>query len=434
MSASSALRVGILGLGTVGTGVARILTTHRELLAARAGRPIVLAAAADRDLARDRGLDLSGVQLFDDARALIEEADVDVIVELIGGKELARSLVLEAIARKRHLVTANKALIAEHGEEVFAAARKHGVQVLFEAAVAGGIPILKALREGLAANEILAIYGILNGTCNYILSRMEQEGLNFSTALAEAQRLGYAEADPSLDVGGVDAAHKLAILAAMAFGARIDFSGVFVEGIEQIAPIDIEYARELGYRIRLLAIARPHREGIEMRVHPALVPAGEPMAEVRDSYNAVLIVGDFVERTMFYGRGAGERPTASAVVADLIDLARGIAAAPTMSYVEKMRRPRPAVPIVDVECEYYLRLMVQDRPGAIAAITSILGDHRISLEALLQRERHATRAVPVVMLTHATREGNLQAAVARIAALDAVAEPPVVLRVERFSG
>ena len=427
------LRVAILGLGTIGTGVARLLLEHEELLAARAGRPVKLVAAADRDLSRDRGLDLSGVRLFDDAERLLAEAEADVVVELVGGYEPARSFVLAAIERGRHVVTANKALIAKHGEEILTAAAKRGVAVLFEAAVGGGIPILKALREGLAANRIESVLGILNGTCNFILTRMEETGEDFEDALREAQARGYAEADPSFDVEGVDAAHKLAILAAMAFGARLDFAGVHTEGITRIAPLDMEHARELGYRIKLLAVARPHDEAIEMRVHPALVPLASPLAEVRDSYNAVMVTGDYVERTMFYGRGAGERPTASAVVADILDIARagGRMPAPPMGIVEERRRAIPALPMADVETEYYIRLMVRDRPGVIAAVTGILGDHRISLEALVQKERHATRAVPVVMLTHTTREGNLQAAAARIAHLPDVVEAPLVLRVER---
>ncbi len=427
------LRVAILGLGTIGTGVARLLLEHKELLAARAGRPVKLVAAADRDLSRDRGLDLSGVQLFDDAEKLLREAEADVVVELIGGYEPARSLVLAAIAQGRHVVTANKALIAKHGEEILAVAAKKGVAVLFEAAVGGGIPILKALREGLAANRITSVIGILNGTCNFILTRMEETGEDFASALREAQARGYAEADPSLDVDGVDAAHKLAILAAMAFGARLNFAGVHTEGIARVTPIDMEHARELGYRIKLLAVARPHKQAIEMRVHPALVPLSSPLAEVRDSYNAVMVVGDFVEKTMFYGRGAGERPTASAVVADILDIARtnGAGLAPPMGFVESERRAIPDLPMADVETEYYIRLMVRDKPGVIAAVTGILGDHRISLEALVQKERHATRAVPVVMLTHTTREGNLQAAVARIAHLPDVVEEPLILRVER---
>ncbi|RME85050.1 MAG: homoserine dehydrogenase [Zetaproteobacteria bacterium] len=425
------VRIAVLGLGTIGTGTVELLCAHRDAIEARLGRGLELVAAADRNKGRAEVLP-EGVRFYTDAAELIAREQADVLVELIGGHEPARTLVLEAIQRGMHIVTANKALIAEHGEAILAAAEQAGRIVRFEAAVGGGIPILKALREGLAANRIEAIYGILNGTCNYILTRMDERGMSFAEALAEAQALGYAEADPSLDVGGVDAAHKLAILAAMAFDARLDFGGVCVEGIEAITPLDMEYARALGYRIKLLAVARPHDEAIEMRVHPALVRSDHPLADVRDSYNAVMVVGDFVERTMFYGRGAGAHPTASAVLADVMEIAQFFdhpeAAPPAMGLPAQARRTRPALPAEDVVSEYYLRIMVEDRPGVIAAITSILGDHRISLEALLQRERHVGGVVPIVMLTHATREGNLRTAVERIAHLDAVEGRPLVLR------
>ncbi|MDX8401289.1 MAG: homoserine dehydrogenase [Mariprofundaceae bacterium] len=438
----SELSVGLLGLGTIGTGVARMLIEQRDLMRRRLGRDLRLAAAADRDLSRDRGLDFSGVRLCDDAMAVVEADDVDLVVELIGGYEPARTFVAEAIRRGKHVVTANKALIAKHGEELFPLASEHGVALGFEAAVGGGIPCLKALREGLAGNAITAIHGILNGTCNYILSRMENEGAPFDAVLADAQRLGYAEADPTFDVEGIDTAHKLAILAAMAFGARIRFDEVHTEGISRITPEDIAQARELGYRIKLLGIARPHggngAERIEMRVHPTLVPMDSQIAQVSDSYNAVMISGDFVEHTMYFGRGAGERPTASAVVADIMDIARVHPDAvrhlpPPMAFIESERRDVPTLPMADVRCEYYLRLMVRDRPGVIASVTSILADHRISLEAMVQKERHETASVPVVMLTHETTEGNMRAALERITALEAVQDDALILRKETFA-
>ncbi len=438
----SELRVGILGLGTIGTGVARMLIEQREIMRRRLGREVRMVAAADRDISRDRGLDFSGVRLSEDALDVVRADDVDLVVELIGGYEPARAFVAEALERGRHVVTANKALIAKHGETLFPLAAEKGVAIGFEAAVGGGIPCMKALREGLAGNAIQSVHGILNGTCNYILTRMENEGAAFADVLRDAQRLGYAEADPTFDVEGVDTAHKLSILAAMAFGGRIRFDEVHTEGISRITPEDIAQADELGYRIKLLGIARPHGapdapDAIEMRVHPTLVPQSSQIAQVSDSYNAVMVSGDFVEHTMYFGRGAGERPTASAVVADIMDIARahpdGVRhLPPPMAFVEAERRDIPTLPMADVRCEYYLRLMVRDRPGVIASVTSILADHRISLEALVQKERHATASVPVVMLTHETTEGNMRAALERITALETVEDDALILRKESF--
>ncbi len=429
------LRVGLLGLGTIGTGVARILIEQQELISRRLGKRVRLVAAADRELDRDRGLDLSGVRLSDDAADVVSADDIDLVVELIGGYEPARSFVATALESGKHAVTANKALIAKHGEELFALAAEKGVAVGFEAAVGGGIPCLKALREGCAANAIKSVYGILNGTCNFILTKMENEGADFADVLRQAQQLGYAEADPSFDIDGIDTAHKLSILAAMAYGSKIRFDEVFTEGISKITAADIESATELGYRIKLLGIAKPHGDQVEMRVHPTLVPITAQLAQVSDSYNAVQVSGDFVEHTMYFGRGAGERPTASAVVADIMDIARvhpdGVShLAPPMGFVDAERRELVTLPMADVECEYYLRLMVKDEPGVIAAVTSILADHRISLEAFSQKERHATHAVPIVMLTHGTTEGNLQAAISRIIGLTAVDEDVLILRKE----
>ncbi len=439
------IRVGLLGLGTIGTGVARILLEQQELMSRRLGKRVRLVAAADRDLSRDRGLDFSGVRLSDDAMAVACADDVDLVVELIGGYEPARSFVVEALSRGKHVVTANKALIAKHGEELFPLATANDAALGFEAAVGGGIPCLKALREGLAANAITSVHGILNGTCNFILTKMEREGADYAGVLREAQELGYAEADPTFDVEGIDTAHKLAILAAMAWGAKIRFEDVYTEGISHITAADIAAAAELGYRIKLLGIAKPHGapagpEAIEMRVHPTLTPVDAQIAQVSDSYNAVMISGDFVEHTMYFGRGAGERPTASAVVADIMDIARVCAAGgdaveqlpPPMGFTAEARREIPTLPMADVVCEYYLRLMVRDEPGVIAAVTSILADHRISLEAVVQKERSAARSVPVVMLTHETREGNLQAAISRITSLPSVEDGVLILRKETF--
>jgi len=426
--------------GTIGTGVARILIEQQELMRRRLGKSVRLVAAADRDLDRDRGLDFTGVRLCDDANAVVTADDVDLVVELIGGYEPARSFVATALEHGKHVVTANKALIAKHGEELFELAVEQGVAVGFEAAVGGGIPCLKALREGCAANAVESVYGILNGTCNFILTKMENEGADYADVLKEAQQLGYAEADPTFDVEGIDTAHKLSILAAMAYGSKIKFDEVFTEGISAITAGDIASAAELGYRIKLLGIAKPHGENgiveqVEMRVHPTLVPSQSQLAQVSDSYNAVQVSGDFVEHTMYFGRGAGERPTASAVVADIMDIARvapdGVRhLAPPMGFAASERCELATLPVADIECEYYLRLMVQDQPGVIASVASILADQRISLEALSQKERNASRAVPIVMLTHATTEGNLQAAISRIISLPAVEEDVLILRKE----
>jgi len=433
------LRVGLLGLGTIGTGVARILIEQKDLISRRLGKSVRLVAAADRFLDRDRGLDFTGVRLCGDAAEIVAADDVDLVVELIGGYEPARSFVVQALENGKHVVTANKALIAKHGEELFPMAAAKGLQIGFEAAVGGGIPCMKALREGLAANAIQSVYGILNGTCNFILTKMENEGADYADVLKEAQQLGYAEADPTFDVEGIDTAHKLSILAAMAFGSKIKFDEVYTEGISRISAADIMSAHEMGYRIKLLGIAKPHFDGkqeqVEMRVHPTLVPLSSQIAQVSDSYNAVQISGDFVEHTMYFGRGAGERPTASAVVADIMDIASGFPdgiahLAPPMGFVESSRREIPTMPMADVICEYYIRLMVRDEPGVIAAVTSILADHRISLEALVQKERHASNNVPIVMMTHETSEGNMQAAISRITGLAAVEDDVLILRKE----
>ncbi|MDE2004937.1 MAG: homoserine dehydrogenase [Rhodospirillales bacterium] len=424
---SRPLAVGIAGLGTVGGGVLRLLRDNADLIAARAGRPIVARAVSARDRERDRGVALDGVTWHADAAGLADDPAVDVVVELIGGSEgAARAVVERAIARGKPVVTANKALLAVHGAALAAAAERAAVTLAFEAAVAGGIPVIKALREGLAANRIVALAGILNGTCNYILTRMREEGKDFAEILSDAQRLGYAEADPSFDIDGVDAAHKLAILAALAFGRKVAFEAVHVEGIRGISALDIGFAGELGYRIKLLGIARAGAGGISARVHPCLVPAAEPLARVDGVFNAVVIEGDVVGRIMLEGRGAGAGPTASAVVADLIDLARGRATPVWGGAVSDA----PAAPIEDHVGCYYLRLMVVDRPGVIADVTAVLRDQGVSLESMLQRGRAPGEAVPVVLVTHETRESSMRAALGRIAGLDAVLEQPALIRIE----
>lgn len=424
------LAVGIAGLGTVGAGVLSLLRQNADIIAARAGRPIAVVAVSARDRGRDRGVPLSGLRWYEDAAALAEDAGVDVVVECIGGANgIARTLAEATLSRGKPLVTANKALLAVHGAALSRLAEERGAPLLFEAAVAGGIPAIKAVREGLAANRIHRVMGILNGTCNFILTMMRERGREFAEALHEAQKLGYAEADPSMDVDGVDAAHKLAILAAIAFGRPVAFEAVHIEGIRGVSALDIKLAEELGYRIKLLGIARRRDGGIETRVHPAMVPLAHPIARVEGVFNAVVAEGDAVGRVMLEGRGAGAGPTASAVVADLIDLARG-RITPPWGAASADLAPVPSVPITAHEGCYYLRLMVLDRPGVIADVTSILRDHAISLESMIQRGRAPGEAVPVVLTTHETQESAMRAALARIATLQTVVEPPAMIRIE----
>ena len=424
------LTVGLAGLGTVGAGTLALLRANADLIAARAGRPVVVSAVAARDRHRDRGLSVEGLRWFDDAAALATAPGIDVVVEAIGGSEgPARALIEAALSAGRPVVTANKALLAVHGAELARIAEARGVALAFEAAVAGGIPAIKALREGLAGNRLLRVSGILNGTCNYILTAMREQRREFADVLAEAQRLGYAEADPSFDVDGVDAAHKLAILAALAFGRPVDFGAVHVEGIRGVSALDIRLADELGYRITLIGIARVEDGAIETRVHPCMVPLRHPLAHVDGVFNAVVAEGDFVGRVVLEGRGAGAGPTASAVVADLIDLARGRHTPVWGAGIESLT-PAPSRPMASRVGAYYLRLMVVDRPGVIADVTGALRDAGISMESMLQRGRAPGEAVPVVIVTHEAPERAMAAALARIAALDAVVEPPALIRIE----
>ncbi len=424
------LRIGLAGLGTVGAGVVRLLQENAEVITARAGRPIVVTAVSARNRSRDRGVSLEGIAWHDDPLALASDANVDIVVELIGGSNgPAKALIERAVANGRSVVTANKALLALHGTALAQAAEAAGVILAYEAAVAGGIPVIKTLREGLAGNRIERVSGILNGTCNYILTTMREEKRDFAEVLADAQALGYAEADPAFDIDGVDAAHKLAILAALAFGQKVDFSAVHIEGIRRISALDISFAEELGYRIKLLGIARRTAEGVETRVHPAMVPKSALLASVEGVFNAVLVEGDFAGSVFLQGRGAGAGPTASAVVADLIDIARdnGI---PVWNTAQSALAPAQAVPISQHHGAYYLRLMVVDQPGVLANVTSILRDHHISLESMLQHGRKPGEAVPIVLVTHETVEAAIGAAISRIAALDTVLEPPALIRIE----
>jgi homoserine dehydrogenase len=424
------LCVGLAGLGTVGAGVLTMLRANADIVSARAGRPVAVTAVSARDRTRDRGVPLSGLRWYDDPVALAHDPAIDVVVEVMGGSDgPALALVRAALAAGKQVVTANKALLAVHGAELAAAAEKSGAALAFEAAVAGGIPVIKALREGLSGNRISRVVGILNGTCNYILTDMRERGREFADVLAEAQKLGYAEADPSFDVDGIDAAHKLAILAALAFGRPVAFDAVHVEGIRGVSALDIKFAADLGYRIKLLGIARQSEAGIDARVHPCMVPAAAPIALVDGVFNAVVAEGDFVGRVMLQGRGAGAGPTASAVVADLIDLARG-RTTPVWGAASGALSAKPSVPIEAHVGAYYLRLMVVDRPGVIADVTAALRDAGVSLESMLQRGRSPGEAVPVVLVTHETSEAAMRAALDRISALDAVLEPPTMIRIE----
>ncbi|MBI3707632.1 MAG: homoserine dehydrogenase [Proteobacteria bacterium] len=426
------LKIAIAGLGTVGAGVLKLIAANGDLIAKRCGRPLFVVAVGARDRGKDRGVALGAVKWYDDAERMAEEADAEVVVELIGGADgIAKRICEAAIARGRHVVTANKALLANHGTALARAAEAKGVALCYEASVAGGIPIVKALREGLGANRLSRIYGILNGTCNYILTVMRKTGRVFEDVLAEAQKLGYAEADPGLDVDGIDAAHKLAILAGVAFGTEIRFDAVHVEGIRHVSPLDIEYAKELGYRIKLLGIARLTEHGLEQRVHPCMVPVETPIAHVEDVFNAVVADGNFVGNAVFEGRGAGAGPTASAVVADLMDIARGDRP-PTFGVPMGDLAVLPTSPMERHRGAYYIRLMVVDRPGVIADVTAALRDEQVSLESMLQRGRRPGEMVPVVLVTHPTEEAAMNRALRRIGGLGSVLESPRVIRIEEL--
>jgi homoserine dehydrogenase len=433
-----AINVGLLGIGTVGGGTFSVLSRNSEEIARRAGRPIRISVVADRNPGRAQELTAGACRVTDDAFAVVRDPEVDIVVELIGGYDVARELVLQAIDNGKHVVTANKALLAKHGNEIFAAARDKGVMVAFEAAVAGGIPIIKALREGLTANRIEWIAGIINGTTNFILSEMRDKGLSFAAVLAEAQRLGYAEADPTFDVEGVDAAHKLSIMSAIAFGNAMNFDKTHIEGISRLDAADIRYAEQLGYRIKLLGITKRTAEGVELRVHPTLIPSKRLIANVEGAMNAVLVKGDAVGATLYYGKGAGAEPTASAVIADLVDVTRMHTADPEHRVPHLAFQPDAMVdlailPISAVVSSYYLRLRVEDRPGVLADVTRILADNGISIVAMIQREPgEGEEQTDIIMLTHKTREREVDTAIAGIESLAAVRGRIIRLRVEEL--
>ncbi len=433
------VKIGILGLGTVGGGTVNVLSRNASEITRRAGRAIQIAMASARDLNKPRLCDTRGIELSDDPFRLVAHPEIEVVVELIGGVTLARELVLKAIANGKHVVTANKALIAVHGNEIFAQAQKHGVMVAFEAAVAGGIPIIKAIREGLAGNRIQWLAGIINGTSNFILTEMRDKGADFGDVLAEAQRLGYAETDPSFDVEGVDAAHKLTILAAIAFGIPLQFDKVYIEGITRVTREDVVYAEELGYRIKHLGIAKRTDGGVELRAHPTLIPERRLIANVDGVMNAVLVRGDAVGATLYYGPGAGAEPTASAVVADLVDVVRALTTdpenrVPHLAFQPDALSDLPILPMAQVTTAYYLRMQAADRPGVLADVTRILGDMGISIEAIIQKEpREGEREVPVIMLTHRIVEQNMNDAIARIEALGSIAGKVTRIRLETLN-
>lgn len=433
------LNVGILGLGTVGGGTYQVLTRNAAEISRRTGVAINVVQVADKNLAQAKAIVSENTSVTDDAFLVVNNPEVDVVVELIGSYTLSKELVLKAIANKKHVVTANKALIAVHGNEIFSAAKANNVIVAFEAAVAGGIPIIKALREGLGANRIEWVAGIINGTTNFILTEMREKGLNFADVLGEAQRLGYAEADPTFDVEGIDAAHKLAIMSAIAFGMPMKFEQIYTEGITKLQQVDIKYAEELGYRVKLLGITKRTDKGVELRVHPTLIPEKRLVANVNGAMNAVVVKGDAVGPTLYYGAGAGAEPTASSVVADLMDVARLIDATsfqrvPYLAFQPEHVQDLPILPIDEVESAYYLRLRATDKPGVLATVTKILGDLDISIDAMMQKEpdENETEA-DIVILTHLTIEKNMNAAIAAIEALDAINGKVVRIRMEELA-
>ena len=433
------IKVGLLGIGTVGAGTFNVLKRNQEEIMRRAGRAIEIAMVADLNVERAREITGGACEVVNDANLVVTNPEIDIVIELIGGYGIAKELVLKAIANGKHVVTANKALLATHGNELFLAAQEKGVMIAFEAAVAGGIPIIKALREGLTANRIEWIAGIINGTTNFILSEMRDKGLDFDTVLKEAQRLGYAEADPTFDIEGVDAAHKATIMSAIAFGIPVQFSKAHVEGITKLQAVDIRYAEQLGYRIKLLGITKRTPQGIELRVHPTLIPAKRLIANVEGAMNAVLVQGDAVGATLYYGKGAGSEPTASAVIADLVDITRLATAdpghrVPHLAFQPNAMADTPILPMSEITTSYYLRMRVADQPGVLADVTRLLADAGISIDAMLQKEPgEGEKQTDIIMLTHQTQEKNVESAIAKIEALPTVVGQLTKIRLEALS-
>jgi homoserine dehydrogenase len=427
--------VGLIGIGTVGAGVVQILTENADEIERRLGARIRLVKVADKDIESDRGVPIDRELLTTDVGQVLDNPEIPIVVELIGGYEPAKSFLLRAIANGKHVVTANKALLAVHGEEIFGAARRKGVDICFEGGVGGGIPILRAVREGMAANRIHSLLGILNGTTNYILTEMKERGETFERVLREAQRLGYAEADPTFDVEGVDAAHKLTLLSTMAFGCRVPFRSVYTEGISEITPQDIQYAMDFGYHVKLLAVAKYDGKRVEVRVHPTMIPSDHLLAGVRGVFNAIYVDADFLGPTLYYGQGAGRRATASAVVGDIVELGRlvllGVSGrVPPRAYWEEALKEVQIKPIEEVVSQYYLRFTAIDKPGVLSKISGILGEHSISIESVVQKGRDAGQAVPLVIMTHEAREADVRQALGEIDTLRVTLGPPALIRIE----
>jgi homoserine dehydrogenase len=429
------INIGILGFGTVGTGDADILLKNRDILSARTGVALHLKRIADIDVTRDRGIQLEDGVLIPDARGVIDDPEIDIVVEMIGGETIAKTFISEAIRNKKHIVTANKALLASHGNELMEEARKHNVDLAFEASVGGCMPIIKSLRESLVGNRITSMVGILNGTCNYILSKISHDHVHFDEALAKARENGYAEADPTLDIEGIDTAHKLAILTALAFGGRINLKDIFVEGITAISHLDIAFARQFGYTIKLLAIGKDRGNAVEARVHPTMIPQSNPLSHINGSLNAVTITGDCVGDMMLYGHGAGRMPTASAVVGDIADIARNITKnavgrVPILAFLPEHIKEKPVLPIDELTTHYYFRFAAKDHPGVLSKISGILGKYNISLKSVHQKGRETSGSVPIVMLTHLAREMEVYKALNEIQSLDVVTGKTVLIRIE----
>lgn len=430
------ISIGLIGFGTVGTGVVKILQENRDILDARVGLPVRLKRIADLDIETDRGVKVDRSILTSDAWELVRDPEISVVVELIGGYEPAKSLILEAFRNGKQVVTANKALLAEHGPEVFGAAYRAGTDIAFEAAVAGGIPILRSLREGLVANRFEKVMAILNGTCNFILTAMDANpGVSFDEVLQSAQELGYAEADPGLDIDGIDAAHKLVLVLSLTHGIRVPLKSIHVEGIRNIDPFDVRMAHEFSYKIKLLAVITSHGDDVDARLHPTLLPEDHPLARVDGVFNGIYLRGDMVGEQLFYGRGAGCEPTASAVVGDVIELARSVARGevgrvPPLGYPETWKAPGRVKDIKEITTNYYLRIQAMDRPGVLSKVAGIMSDHDISIHSVVQKGRQSSGAVPVVFLTHRAREADIQTACQRISQLDVVEGAPVVIRIE----
>jgi homoserine dehydrogenase len=433
------IHVGLLGCGTVGTGVARILIENRDLILSRVGAVLNLKLVADIDQETDRGIRFDEGVFISDAFKVVDDPDIDIVIEMIGGEGIAKDLILKAIHNGKPVVTANKALLAVHGNVIFRSAMEHGVDLAFEASVGGCMPIIKSLRESLAGNHIKSMAGILNGTCNYILSQSTEDGSNFEDVLAEAQKNGFAEADPTLDVEGIDTAHKLAILTSLAYGMEINFNDIYIEGISKITPMDIEFAGQFGYRIKLLAITKDTGGAIEARVHPTMIPFSNPLSGVNGVLNAIVISGDAIGDMMLYGYGAGMMPTASAVVGDVVDLARNLLSGsmgrvPLLSFQMGHIRKIPVLPMEKTQVHYYFRFSALDRPGVLSKISGILGNYDISIKSVHQKGRGTKGAVPIVMLTHLAREADVQKALSDIYDLDVVSDRPVLIRIEDENG